>query len=256
MLRLKKILYNMQSSFAWALLDIKCKYRRSVIGPFWETINVFVIIMGVSYVSSIIFGGDPTSSVPFVGLGIIIWTTLSGLVTEGSLCFINNKESIKNSPIPADLYVGRVIFRLLITAAHHMTLYFIGLLLLPIPLNAVSLLSLVGIAFLVVNAFWVVPTLGLLSARFRDLEMMIRSLLQLAFFITPVFWSHSIITDHRIFIVHYNPLFYFLEAIRAPLLGEVLPLSHYIIMSGITLAGYLMLLIVYRTLRRTLAFYV
>ena len=48
---------NLYKSFLWAWLDVVCQYRRSRIGPFWETINVVVMMLGLTVVSSAIFGG-------------------------------------------------------------------------------------------------------------------------------------------------------------------------------------------------------
>lgn len=244
------------SAFDWAWMDITCKYRRSVIGPFWETINIFLMIMGISYMSSVILNIPPLSNIAYVGLGMIAWSALTGLITEGTGVFITNKDYIRNSPLTIDLYVMRTIFRVLITSCHHLLLYIIALAFLPIPLHMGNLMGILGLFFLFINALWVVPTIGFLCARFRDLEMIIRNLLQLTFFVTPIFWDYRTVHSERSFIVQYNPFFYFLEAIRAPLLGETLPMLHYAIILAITLGGYALLWIVYRMMRRNLAFFV
>jgi ABC-type polysaccharide/polyol phosphate export permease len=237
-------------------MDIRCKYRRSVIGPFWETINVFVILSGMTYVSSLIFNTNALQTLPYVGLGIIAWYTISSIITESTGVFIANKDSIRSSSLRLELYVGRTIFRIFITFLHHFILYFIGLALLPIPLSADTLMVVVGFFFLLLNAFWVVPTIGLLCARFRDLEMIIRNLLQLTFFITPVFWNYNTFSAEKMHVVLFNPLFYFLEAIRAPLLGVQMPANSYLIMTCVTIAGYGLFAVVYRSMRRNLAFFI
>ncbi|MEI7669432.1 MAG: hypothetical protein WCJ33_05060, partial [Pseudomonadota bacterium] len=109
---------------------------------------------------------------------------------------------------------------------------------------------------LLINSFWIVPALGLICARFRDLEMVVRNIMQLAFYATPVFWDFHIIAQKNNFIIDYNPIFYFLEVIRAPLLGEVPPLYYYKVLFFITLFGYGLLLFCYKKMRKYLAFYV
>jgi ABC-type polysaccharide/polyol phosphate export permease len=93
-------------------------------------------------------------------------------------------------------------------------------------------------------------------ARYRDVELIVRNLLQLAFFVTPVFWDYRHIISERKYIVDYNVLFYFLEIVRAPLLGEVPTAQTYIVVLAVTAVGYLMAYLVYRRMRRDLAFYV
>jgi ABC-2 type transport system permease protein/lipopolysaccharide transport system permease protein len=82
-----------------------------------------------------------------------------------------------------------------------------------------------------------------------------RNLLQLAFFVTPVFWDYRLVANNRAFIVDYNVLFYFLEIVRAPLLGEVPPAAYYAVALATTVIGFLLASIAYRSMRRRLAFF-
>jgi ABC-type polysaccharide/polyol phosphate export permease len=69
-----------------------------------------------------------------------------------------------------------------------------------------------------------------------------------------VFWNYRQIASNRQFLVEYNVLFYFIEIIRDPLLGEVPPLGHYLTVLGVTVAGYGVAYYVYRRMRWQLAF--
>lgn len=252
-----RISKNLRTSFFWAWLDTICRYRRSRIGPLWETINVFVMVVGVTLVSSSIMGGrDILSSMPYVGLGIICWSAISSIINSASTTFIRHAGQIRCSSMSIDLYVGRVVFGSLITFCHHCLLYIIGLLLLPIHLDWYTPLALVGIFLVYLNAFWVTSLLGFLCARFRDLEQIVQNSVQLAFFVTPVFWHHDALSGNRRFIVDYNPLFYLLRIMREPLLGQLPPLYVYLMVLGITVIGYGLLFITYRKMRAHLAFYV
>lgn len=250
------ILPNLHKSFQWAWLDVVCQYRRSRIGPFWETINVLVMVLGLSLVSSAVFGGNVSGLLGYIGLGVITWSAITGLIGEGTTAFIRNAALIANTNITVDLYVGRVIFKILITFAHHLIIYIIGVLLLIVPFGLTSALAVVGIFLLFVNGFWVAAVLAFVCARFRDVEMIVRNLLQLTFFMTPVFWDYRQIPSDRLFIVDYNVIFYFLELVRAPLLGQIPPLRHYLVIAVVTLLGFALAMVVYRRMRRHLAFYV
>src|SRR5258705_9970944 len=214
---------NLRTCLQWAWLDIVCHYRRSRIGPLWETINILVMVLGLSVVSSAVIGGDITDLIGYIGLGIIIWTAISALIMEGTTAFVRNAGLITTSNVSIDCYVGRTVLRTLIVFCHHLVLYFLGLALLLVPLSWTSLLALPGIALLFINGSWIGVVLAFLCARFRDLEQIIRNLLQLAFFVTPVFWKREPVVRTKRPIVDYNVLFYFIEIIRAPLLGQVPP---------------------------------
>ena len=68
---------------------------------------------------------------------------------------------------------------------------------------------------------------------------------------TPIFWNYRQISSNRQFIVEYNLLFYFIEIIRNPLLGEIPPLRHYLTVLAVTVAY-----VVHRKMRPQLAFFV
>ena len=253
---LLRTLRNLGTCWMWARLDTVCQYRRSKIGPVWETLNVLVMIFGLTVVSSAVIGGDMTAILGYVGIGMIVWTAITTLVTEGSVTFVRNAGLITNSTISIDLYIGRTVFKALINFGHHIALYFLGLALLLVPLTWTSLLAIPGVLLLFINGYWVCVVLAFLCARFRDIEHIIRSLLQLAFFITPVFWNHSIIAPGKQFIVDYNILYYLIEIIRGPLLGHIPPLKYYVVVLCFTAFGYTAAFLVYRRMRRRLAFFV
>lgn len=249
-------LRNLHKSFLWAWLDVVCQYRRSRIGPFWETINVIVMMLGLTVVSSAIFGGNVSNLVGYIGLGIISWSAINSLITEGATAFVKNASLITSTNTSVDLYVGRTVFKILITFGHHLILYFLGVGLMLLPLGWASLLAIPGIILLFVNGFWIVAVLAFICARYRDVELIVRNLLQLAFFVTPVFWSDQHIAGNQRFIVDYNVIYYFIEIVRGPLLGQIPPLHDYLVVVAVTILGYSLALFVYLRMRRQLAFFV
>jgi homopolymeric O-antigen transport system permease protein len=246
----------LRKSYFWAWLDTVCQYRRSRIGPFWETINVAVMIGGLTLVSSAVFGGNFIGHMGYIGAGIISWSAISAMITEGPQTFVRYGSLISSTNIDANVYVGRTVFKILITFAHHLLIYVIGVAFLIVPLSWNSLLVIPGIALVFANGFWVITVLAFVCARFRDVELIVRNLLQLAFFVTPVFWDYSRVAADRRFIVDYNVLFHFIEVMRAPLLGEVPSASNYLVVVGVTVIGSALAVIVHHRMRRELAFFV
>ena len=251
-----RTLVNLRTSFVWAWLDTKCQYRRSKVGPLWETINVAVMIAAISLVSTGLFGGKMEDLVGYIGLGLIIWSAITGIVLDGCGTFVRNAGHILASNISVDLYVGRTLFKTFITFGHHILLYLVGIALGLIPLTWTALVSIAGIALLLVNGFWVIIVLAFICARFRDVELIMRNLLQIAFLVTPVFWNYQQIAPSQRFMVDYNVLFHFLQIIRLPLLGEIPSMRTYLIVMVTTVLGYVAAALVYYRMRRRLAFFV
>jgi len=246
----------LRKSFVWAWLDTKCQYRRSRIGPFWETINVLVTIGGLTLVYSAIFDGNLIAHVGYIGVGIIVWSAINAMITEGCQVFVRNRALITTTNIDVEVYVGRTVFRIFITFAHHLIIYFLGIVLRIVPLSWTSLLSLLGIALVFINGFWVVTVLAFICARFRDLQLIVRNLLQLAFFVTPVFWDYHQVAANRRYIFDFNILFHFLQIVRDPLLGHIPDIQSYLVVAAVTGMGSALASLLQRQMRAELAFFV
>ena len=248
-------LQDMLKSFSWAWMDVKCRYRRSLIGPLWETLTLLFLIGGMGFISSAVFDANMATVIPYLGLGLIIWTLISNVVNESTMCFISQKEMLDNTNLGLGFYSGRLIFRHLINFGHHMLLYFIGLYFFEIDLGLAIFLAPLGLLFLFLNFCWLVPTIGMLVARFRDLEMVVKSGMHLTFFITPIFWNISVLNGNRLFLVEWNPIYYLIELLRAPLLGDTSAMGHYFVVINIFLSGILLFYFVHKKIRYRLAFY-
>ena len=250
-----RTLRNLRKAFAWAWLDIVCQYRRSKIGPLWETINALVMTIGMTVVSSAVIGGRPASLIGYIGLGMITWTVLSNFLNEGAATLVHSRDHILTSNLSIDYYISRMVMRNLIVFLHHFVLYFLALVTGVLSLHWTALLAVPGILLLFVNGYWIVTTISLVCTRFRDLELIIRNLMQLVFFVTPIFWDYRHVASNRSFIVDYNLFFYFIEIVRGPLLGETPPVQYYEVVLVVTVIGYLLAYLTYRRLRRELAFF-
>ena len=112
-----------------------------------------------------------------------------------------------------------------------------------------------GLALLLATSVWVALLLGTICARFRDVPQIAASLMQVAFFLTPIIWQPEQIGDRLIF-VQINPFFHFIELIRAPLLGNTVTALTWAVTLAITLGGWLGTLLFYRLFRARIAYWV
>ena len=73
-----------------------------------------------------------------------------------------------------------------------------------------------GLALIAVNAFSVSLFLGMLCARFRDIAPIVASLMQLAFFMSPVLWKPELLGEKAVWLP-LNPFYTVMETVRGPL---------------------------------------
>lgn len=210
---------------AWYLLalhDVKGRYRRSVIGPFWITLTSLFFVGGLGLVYSRLLNLDLKEYLPFLACGIIAWTFILTFINEGASAIINSGHIIKQISMPVLTHIMRVAFRNTLIFLHSWIIL-IPLLMWYGYLTWFGLLcSILGIALVVFTLTPFATLLAVICARYRDVLPMVASALQLLFFVTPVMWHPSQLAGLSEFI-RYNPFVYFIDLIREPMLNGVFP---------------------------------
>ena len=241
----------------WGMLgwqDVRQRYRRSTLGPFWLTISMGALVGGLGVLYAGLFRMDVADYLPFVAAGLIIWGLLSGLITEGCAAFIGAEGIIKQVNLPLSIHVYRVVWRNLIVFAHNVAIYVAAAVIFSIQPGWTGLLVLPGLALLCLNGVWMGLLFGLVSARFRDVPQIVASVVQVAFFLTPIIWKPELLPD-RAFVLELNPFFHLVELVRAPSLGQAPGLVSWLAAAGITLGGWLVTLLMYRRYRWRIAYW-
>ncbi len=220
----------------WAWMDTKLKYRRSVIGPLWITITVGATILGMGVVFSTLWGITLGYFLPYICTGMITWGLIASLINEGAVVFINIKNPMIQINLPATTCVLRMVFRQFIIFFHNILIFLLVVLIFGINLSPATLLVALGLLFYLVTGIWFGILFGMICTRFRDVPQVLTNLVQLTFFITPIFWKPEMLGE-RVFITTYNPLFHFLEIVRQPLLGHYPSATTWGVVVAITALG-------------------
>lgn len=243
--------------------DIKQKYRRSVLGPFWITLATGVMALALGLLYSVILDQELSYFLPFLTVGLIIWGLIQGCIIEGSEVFITNEGLIKQLPSALSVHVYRLVWRQLLLLAHNMIIYVIIIAVFwsSHDLSWTSLTAIPAIALLVINGVWVSILFGIFATRFRDVAPLLASMVQLLFYVTPIVWSTKVITDRpgqedRAKIAEINPLYHYLDIVRAPLLGEQQQAYHWYIVIGLTIIGWGLALLALRQFRARVPYWV
>jgi lipopolysaccharide transport system permease protein len=225
----------------WLLLgmnDIRQRYQRSRVGQFWITLSMLVTIVALGGVYSALFRMSLREYLPSLTLGIVVWALISSMVTEASSVFIGAESYLQQVPMPKSIFVHRMLVRNLVTFAHNVTIVPLLYLAFGIAPGWPILLAPIGLAIATINGFWIGLLVGMLCARFRDLPQIVASLMQIAFFVTPVMWRQDQLPPELSWLVDVNPLANLLRLIREPLLGHVPAASAYLMGIALILAGF------------------
>lgn len=242
----------------WALLgwqDILQRYRRSLLGPFWLTISMGAMIGGIGLVYAGLFGTNVSSYFPFLALGFIVWTLISSLVIESCNAFVSAAQVILQVRLPLSLHVYRVVWRNFIIFAHNILIFVVVAVAFTVSPSWAALMAVPGLALILINGVWIGIVFGLVSARFRDVPLIVASVMQVAFFLTPILWKPEQLPATKSWVLRFNPFFYFLDLVRLPLLGVVPPLSTWLMAFALTLVGCAAALVIYRRYRPRLTYW-
>ena len=246
--------WELWTTLGWQ--DIRHRYRRSTLGPFWITLSMAAMIGGIGLLYAGLFGYDLGDYLPFLACGLILWGVLSDTVVEGCSTFIKSGSSIRQIRAPLSVYLFQMLWKSLLVFAHNIILVPIILLIFGIWPGAPVLLALVGFTILYVAIAGMSLTLGLASARYRDLPPIVEMVVRFTFFFTPILWKPETLTGARAAIVTFNPFHYLLEVTRAPLLGEVPPLHVWLVAIGLAVVSWIIALAMFARVRHRVAFWV
>jgi ABC-type polysaccharide/polyol phosphate export permease len=237
------------------LLEVKQRYRRSVLGPWWISISKLIFVAAMGKIFSRIFSQNLAEYVPFFTAGFLLWSFISNTINESTDLFKASSGFIKQVKLPYNLYVLKFLTRNIIFLAHNFVVYFLVLWFFKLNPGWNLLLAIPGLLLLIVNIYWISMLVALISTRFRDMVPIINSFLQIMFFVTPISWMPKLLGENSI-VVKLNPFVYFLDIVRQPLLGmSPAPIS-WIVNICMALVGLWLTLSVFSSARARIPFWV
>jgi lipopolysaccharide transport system permease protein len=234
--------------------DILYRYRRSLLGPFWFTANTAVTIIALGIVYSEILKMPVAELMPYVCVGLLVWGFISAILNGAGEVFSGAESYIKQVRLPYLLYVFRFIWSKIIIFAHDFPIFVVLMIYFGIWPGTVALLAIPGFLLLSLNGALIAVTLGMASARFRDVPRIVTSLAQIAFLITPILWTPDMLGP-RIYLAYGNPFFHLIEIVRRPLLGS-LPSSETVwVALFITAFNLIVTLVIFSRYRARIAYW-
>lgn len=239
----------------FALLDISLRYRRSILGPFWLTISFLMTAAGLAVVYSALFNMEIRHYIPYLVAGLASWGYVNSMINEGCTSLTRQAGTMRDQNLPILAHAIRAVVSNTVIFGHNLAVVAITVVISPTPVTWATLFALPALALLAFNGIWITLVFGLLCARYRDLPPLISVITNLLFLITPVFWVRDML-GQRGFIADFNPLYHFIELLRAPLLGSLPPLHTLAVVLGITGFGWVLTLLIALRLQTRIAYWV
>ena len=242
--------------------DIKQRYRRSTLGPLWITIATGVMALALGLLYSMLFQIPLADFLPHVTVGLIMWGFISGCIKDGAEIFIDNEGLIKQLPSALSVHVYRLVWRQALFLAHNLVIWAVLMMIFPRPLGWDLLLAIPAMALLILNGVWVTMFFGIVATRYRDVAPLLEAMVQLLFYVTPIVWTTQTLKEQggeiaqRALLAEVNPLFHYMEIIRAPMIGQPLAAYHWWVVLGCTAVGLILSLFAMKQWRFRVSYWV
>lgn len=241
-------------SLGWQ--DIRLRYRRSQLGPFWITLSTAIMIYSMGFLYGKLFKIDLAAYYPYLATGLITWTFISTIIIEANEVFVENAGFIRQTCLPFSIYILRLLTRNFIILLHNI------LPVLPILIYYKISPTVDGVFYLLFGLILFLSIgysfgllLAMLGSRFRDMKPIVASVVQICFLITPILWERSMLSPKLQTLMNFNPFYQLIQLLRAPLLGQIPSTSTVTYCVILAIMGLALMVIVLARCRHRIAFW-
>jgi len=195
--------------------EIRSKYRRSILGPFWNTITLAIMIFVLGPIYAVVLNVDSNLYILYLSIGIVSWWFFSSFVSDCVFLFLSESDYITQVNLPYPIYVFKIFIKNLLMFFHNSFIpLFLSIFVLGFGIHIVLYPLFViffGLIFLPLGF-----VIAVFCLRYRDMAPLVNSLLQLLLFATPVFWMSLSNRPEIQSIIAFNPFYYLIDMTRFP----------------------------------------
>jgi lipopolysaccharide transport system permease protein len=198
--------------------DMKLLYKRSVLGIAWTLINPLLQLMIFIFIFQVVLPVDIPQYSSFVFTGLLVWTWFQNSLFQATGVIISNRPLIRQPGFPKAILPLVTVTTGLLHFILAIPVLVVFLLIDRIELKPVLLL----LPLLQVIQFFLTVSLSYflsaLNVTFRDTQYTLGVILQLWFYMTPIFYDlKNVPSDYR-FLYFFNPMVILVNAYRSILM--------------------------------------
>jgi ABC-2 type transport system permease protein/lipopolysaccharide transport system permease protein len=195
-------------------------------------------------------------------VGLVVWTLIGGFAGQSSTVFQRNRAQLLQGSMSLTEIVMVDVITTTLQFMHQIVIIVAVFIIFMKPLTSYSLLSVIGLALVIANGYWLTMVFGIVGSRFRDLSQIMSAIMRIAFLATPIIWVVPEVASgeargHLLgkFLL-FNPFYHLLEVVRAPLLGNHIEWSTWLIVILMTISGFVLMRFMYTRFGRLVPLWV
>lgn len=238
-----------------ALLEVRRRYKRTKIGPFWTTLSMALFVFSLGFVFSLLWNLELSTYLPYLVTGFLAWMPFSSFVVESASTFTSNEPVFRQVNMPYFTFVLSAIIRNFVIFLHHSVVYVIICIVFHVDFSAATPLVVVGLALLFINGMWISMLVALACSRYRDIQPLLANLLNIVLWVTPIFWPKQQMLERAGFLVHFNVVHHMVDLVRSPLLGTFPEPESYVVSIVTAILGWTVTIVVFSKHRRNIIYW-
>jgi len=234
----------------WMRREFRIRYSQAVLGVLWTVLQPTALMLIFTVVFSSILKVD-TGNIPypaFVYIGLLSWNFFASAVGAASSSVGDHMSIVSKVAFPREILPFSIILVSLLDFLIAASIFVVLLVYYQIPIGSAALF----VPAIVIAQMALITGISLLTAsvyvRYRDVRFIVPIVLQMWFFINPIFYSTQNVPQQFQLLYYFNPMAVFIGAFRSVIFLNQLPdLVSFGIASGVSL---LVLLIGYAVFKK------
>lgn len=219
---------------AFARADIRARYRGSKLGSWWFILNPLLQTGLFTFFLSLIAGSLDLRFPVYVATGVVLWEVITSSIINGCGAFIYAEGYLKNFKINYDLYLVRVPVVVLVNYIFNSLVLVLMVLLFNPDALLLLILTIIGLLpFIFILSYSLARLFSHLMLLFRDLSQVMNHILQIIWYVSPIFIWKGFFVGSFAWLYTYNPITYYLDILRNPAISNEPPSINSIIIVSI-----------------------
>jgi ABC-type polysaccharide/polyol phosphate export permease len=202
---------------------IKTRYKRSILGVLWTVLNPLLTMLVLTVIFSQLFRVQIENFPVYVLSGQLVWIFFSNTTSGAMGEMLWSGELLKRIYMPKSAFALAAIGTGLVNFFFSLIPLIIISLALGVEFTTALLVWPVGVLLLSLFALGLGLLLSTATVYFADMLPVYNVLLTIWLYATPVIYPLEIIPQRWLWMFRFNPLYYYVELFRQPLLFGIMP---------------------------------
>ncbi len=217
--RASRLIYYRDLVRELVVRDIRIHYKRSILGFAWTLANPLLYLVVFYFVFKLALQININRFGVFAFTGMIVWNWFQASLAQSGTAIVGNRELVRSPGFPVDILplvtvtsnLVNLLVALVVLIGYQL---FVGT---GVHVQILYLPVLLGLQFILILCLaYIVAGINVV---FRDVGHLVVVLLQLMFFMTPIFYDAKMIPEAYRALYNLNPMVHFVEGYRSILLG-------------------------------------